>query len=66
MPATDKERLNEWLRFYKASSVGYQVNALLAILENDGERMLKQALRELGLEDSLNLLKAMGKPQTYE
>ena len=35
------------------------MNALLAILKNDGEQMLSAVLKELGLTDSAILLKAM-------
>jgi len=56
---TEKERLSEWVRWVKISTPGYQVNALLAVLENDGEKMMTAVLKELGWMDSLSLLKGM-------
>lgn len=47
------------MRWYKASSPGYQTNALLAVLKNDGMKMLETVLRELGLQKSSDLLKEM-------
>ena len=51
------------MRFYKVSNGGYKMNALLAVLRNDGEGMLRRVLQELGLQNSLDLLKAMGEWQ---
>lgn len=59
--ATELERIREWASWYKASTAGYQTNALLAVLENDGEKMLRSVLKELGLTDSANLLMEMAK-----
>lgn len=47
------------MRFYRISSPGYQINALLAVYKNDGEAMLKKVLHELGLESTLDLMKAI-------
>ena len=58
---TESERIKEWVSFYKASPPGYQVNALIAVLWNDGEKTLSSVLRELGLEHSLALVKEVGK-----
>ena len=55
--APQRERVLEWKRWYLASSPGYQMNALLAILKNDGEQMTLAVLRELGLTESLELIK---------
>lgn len=33
------------------------MNALLAVLENDGEKMLAEVLKALGLESALDLVK---------
>ena len=55
--APQRERITEWKRWYEASSPGYQMNALLAILKNDGEQMLMAVLKELGLTDSISLIK---------
>ena len=56
---TEKERLSEWVKWYRISTPGYQTNALLAVLKNDGERMLRSVLKELGLTDSATLLMEM-------
>jgi hypothetical protein len=37
------------------------MNALLAILKNDGEQMLSAVLRELGLTNSIELVKDAAK-----
>ena len=58
---TETERLREWVNWYKVSSPGYQTNALLAILRNDGEKMLQKALSELGLASALDLIVDMDK-----
>jgi hypothetical protein len=47
----------EWVRFYKQSPLKYNMNALLAVLENDGEAMLLSVLKSLGLTQSLALVK---------
>lgn len=53
---TESERIAEWVRFYKASSKGYAMNALFAVLETDGEKMLSAVLKALKLERSTDLL----------
>ena len=58
---TELERIREWVKWYQISSPGYQTNALLAILRNDGEKMLRSVLGELGLTDSASLLMEMDK-----
>lgn len=63
---TEAERIREWVNWYKVSSPGYQANALLAVLRNDGEGMLRKVLGELGLTDSAALLKAMANWQKYD
>ena len=45
------------MKFYKQSQLTYRMNALLAVLESDGEQMLSAVLKELGLTDSVNLVK---------
>ena len=59
--ALQRERITEWKRWYEASSPGYQMNALLAILKNDGEQMLSVVLRELGLATATDLVKDAAK-----
>lgn len=54
---TETERVKEWVAWYRASSQKYSMNALLAVLETDGEKMLGMVLRELGLVMSLELIK---------
>ena len=52
---TEAERIEEWLRHFKVCHL--KVNALEAVLVNDGEKMLGKVLRRLGLESSLDLIK---------
>lgn len=58
---TQAERVKEWVHFYKQSPLKYEMNALLACLKNDGEKVLGQVLRELGLESALELVKDAAK-----
>lgn len=53
----ERERIQEWVRFYKLSPLKYEMNALLAVYKNDGEEMLQSVLKELGLLRSLDLVK---------
>lgn len=53
----------DWVRFYQHSPTKYQCNALIAVLENDGEQMLSAVLRELGLTMSVDLVKDAAKKQ---
>lgn len=56
------ERVQDWCRFYKQSPLKYEMNALLSVLQSDGEEMLSAVLKELGLTQSLALVKdARGK-----
>lgn len=58
---TEKERIQEWCRFYKQSPLHYNMNALLSVLENDGPVMLEAVLKELGLLLSVDLVKDAAK-----
>ena len=53
----ETERAKDWVAFYKQSPQKYNMNALIAVLRTDGERMLARVLRELGLERSSDLVK---------
>lgn len=55
--APQRERITEWVKFYRQSQLNYRMNALLAVLESDGEKMLSAVLKELGLTDSVSLVK---------
>ena len=55
--APPRERITDWVKFYKQSQLNYRMNALLAVLESDGEQMLSAVLKELGLTDSVSLVK---------
>jgi uncharacterized protein YqgV (UPF0045/DUF77 family) len=55
--ALQRERITEWVKFYKQSQLNYRMNALLAVLESDGEQMLSAVLQELGLTLSSDLVK---------
>lgn len=52
----DTERIGEWVRYCKVA--GLKMNALLAVLENDGERVLGEVLKQLGLESASDVVKA--------
>lgn len=52
-----RARIADWVAFYRASPLRYEMNALLAVLETDGEQMLLAVLKELGLMSSVDLVK---------
>lgn len=54
---TEAERVKNWVHFYKQSPLLYNMNALISVYKNDGEKMLRAVLRELGLESSVDLVK---------
>lgn len=54
---TEKEKVGEWVRFYKQSPLKYEMNALIAVYKNDGEGMLLSVLKELGLQQSVDLVR---------
>lgn len=60
---TERQRMMDWVRFYKISASRYNMNALLAVLESDGEQMLESVLKELGLTKSVDLVKDAAKNQ---
>lgn len=57
----ETERAKDWAHFYRQSALKYNMNALIAVLNNDGERMLAAVLKELGLESALDLVKDAAK-----
>lgn len=57
----ERERVREWCAFYKQSPLKYEMNALIAVYQNDGEAMLRKVLRELGLDQSVDLVKDAAK-----
>ena len=59
--APQRERISDWVRFYKQSPLKYEMNALLSVLETDGEPMLLAVLKELGLTASVDLVKDAAK-----
>lgn len=59
--APQRERISDWVRFYKQSPLKYEMNALLAVLSTDGEEMLRSVLKELGLTKSEDLVKDAAK-----
>ena len=58
---TERGKVMEWCAFYRQSKLNYQMNALLAVLETDGEKMLQAVLQELGLTSSFDLVKDAAK-----
>ena len=64
---TKSFKRNEWVRFLKAAQPSYRVNALRAVLKNDGVAMLNECLQELGWERSVDLIsKAAEEMQTND
>jgi hypothetical protein len=59
--APQRERISEWVRLYRQSPLKYEMNALLSVLETDGEQMLMAVLKDLGLTDSIELVKDAAK-----
>jgi hypothetical protein len=49
------------VKFYRQSPLKYEMNALLSVLETDGEQMLMAVLKDLGLTDSIELVKDAAK-----
>lgn len=54
---TENERKMDWVRFYKASPLKYNMNALISVFKTDGEKMLSLVLNELDLSMSVDLVK---------
>ena len=54
---TEKERVAEWVRWYRAGPELYEFNSLIAVYKSDGEAMLLSVLDELGLQRSVDLVK---------
>ena len=52
----ESEKVEEWVRWYKASLL--KMNALTAVLNNDGEQMLQKVLTRLGLVSASDVVKA--------
>lgn len=55
------EVVRDWVAFYKQSPLKYEMNALIACLKSDGEGILASVLRELGLQQSVDLVKDAAK-----
>ena len=53
---SESERLEEWVRWYQASSL--KMNALVAVLNNDGDKMATRVMEKLGLASPLDVVKA--------
>ena len=52
----ETERVEEWTDHFKSCRL--KMNALSAVLQNDGERMLQQVMKRLGLGSALDVVKA--------
>jgi hypothetical protein len=52
----ESEKIEEWIRHYKSCHL--KMNALQAILKNDGEQMLQKVLKKLGLASASDVIKA--------
>lgn len=60
---TPAEKVQDWCHFYRVSPSKYQMNALLAVLKNDGEKILVDVLKSLKLERSVDLVKDAAKKE---
>ena len=60
---TETEKKMDWVRYYRASPGRYEMRALIAVFENDGEKMLEEVLKELGLLSGVDLVKDAAKKQ---
>lgn len=50
----DTQKVEEWVRHYNAAVLKF--NALRAVLENDGQKMLERVLKKLGLESASDVV----------
>lgn len=50
------ERIGDWVHNYQASRL--KMNCLLAIYENEGERVLVEVMKRIGLASPLDVVKA--------
>ncbi len=53
---TESERVEDWVRHYSVCLL--KMNALQAVLANDGERVLQEVLKRLKLQSALDVVKA--------
>lgn len=53
---TDSEKLGEWVRWYQSSTM--KMNALQAVLKNDGQKMLERVMDRVGLASRLDVVNA--------
>lgn len=53
---TDTEKIGEWTRYYGICRL--KMNALAAVLENDGEIVLQGVLQKIGLVSASDVVKA--------
>ena len=58
---TDKEKAMDWVRLYRMSPANYEMRTLISCLRNDGEQVLRLTLKQLGLEQSVDLVKDASK-----
>jgi hypothetical protein len=58
---SERERILDWVKYYRISPSGYNFNALINIYKNDGEKTLQAVLRELGMTASVELVKDAAK-----
>lgn len=51
------EIVKDWAAYYRQSPLNYQMSALIACYKSDGEGILASVLSDLGLLDSVSLVK---------
>jgi hypothetical protein len=54
---TKSEVVRDWCNLYKVSALNYEMNTLIACYKADGEGILASVLNQLGLTQSLDLVK---------
>ena len=52
----ESAKIEGWVRWYRASLL--KMNALTAVLNNDGEQMLEKVLQKVGLVSASDVVKA--------
>jgi hypothetical protein len=58
---TDAEKRIDWVHFVNACPKSYLPNALCAVYEKDGQKMLHAVLKEMKLERTEDLILMMAK-----
>lgn len=52
---TEAEKVEDWIRHYNVCLL--KMNALRAVLEHDGEKILSEVLKRLGMSTAIDVVK---------